>query len=195
MVTWETVGTSWAPHLHLRLQTPPVRVQCPLYAPTAHHPTGTSGMFAVCALTSECVHVRVHVHVCVRVQNMSLESVEAAVVAASPGMNNATQAEFVKFHDDKVGMRVLWLACTSSVHAVLDICHAPNLNAILHSVTILGPWLLCSFSNAMPTTCAQSTYTGVYAKGGPTNVDKVKASGLAGLLDRSPADVRGVKKF
>lgn len=38
----------------------------------------------------------------------------------------------------------------------------------------------------------QSTYTGVYAKGGPTNVD---ASGnLSDLLDRSPADVRGIKK-
>ena len=38
----------------------------------------------------------------------------------------------------------------------------------------------------------QSTYTGVYAKGGPTNVD---ASGqLSDLLDRSPTDVRGIKK-
>ncbi|KAK9845950.1 hypothetical protein WJX81_006732 [Elliptochloris bilobata] len=37
-----------------------------------------------------------------------------------------------------------------------------------------------------------STYTGVYAKGGPTNVE---ASGqLSDLLDRSPADVRGIKK-
>lgn len=39
----------------------------------------------------------------------------------------------------------------------------------------------------------KSTYTGVYASGGPTNVEKAKLGGLAYLLDRSPADVRGVK--
>ena len=38
----------------------------------------------------------------------------------------------------------------------------------------------------------QSTYTGVYARGGPTNVDPSKD--LSALLDRSPADVRGIKK-
>ncbi|KAG2499728.1 hypothetical protein HYH03_002661 [Edaphochlamys debaryana] len=37
-------------------------------------------------------------------------------------------------------------------------------------------------------------YTGVYKNGGPTNIDKMKAGGLAGLCDRSDADVRGVKK-
>lgn len=48
------------------------------------------------------------------------------------------------------------------------------------------------------TGCTQSTYTGVYAKGGPTNVDKDRASPggmLSTLCDRSPADVRGVKHF
>ncbi|MEW5304921.1 MAG: hypothetical protein WDW38_010750 [Sanguina aurantia] len=65
--------------------------------------------------------------------------VHAKVIAASPS-SSGTQAEAVKFHDDK------------------------------------------------------SLYTGVYAKGGPTNVDKLAAGGLGGLLDRSPADVRGVKK-
>ncbi|PNW87400.1 hypothetical protein CHLRE_02g147050v5 [Chlamydomonas reinhardtii] len=42
----------------------------------------------------------------------------------------------------------------------------------------------------------KSLYTGVYKNGGPTNVDKgpTKAGGLASHLDRSPADVRGVKK-
>ena len=39
---------------------------------------------------------------------------------------------------------------------------------------------------------AQSTYTGVYARGGPTNVDPSKE--LSALLDRSEADVRGIKK-
>ena len=33
----------------------------------------------------------------------------------------------------------------------------------------------------------KSLYTGVYANGGPTNVDRDK--GLGALLDRSPADV------
>jgi len=36
-------------------------------------------------------------------------------------------------------------------------------------------------------------YTGVYAKGGPTNVDTDKYVHLDGLLDRSDADVRGRK--
>ena len=38
---------------------------------------------------------------------------------------------------------------------------------------------------------AQSTYTGVYANGGPTNVDG--PSDLSELCDRSSADNRGVK--
>eukprot|EP00891_Asterochloris_glomerata_P003875 jgi/Astpho2/3875/Aster-04386 len=37
----------------------------------------------------------------------------------------------------------------------------------------------------------KSTYTGVYARGGPSSVDKDKS--LRALLDRSPADVRGIK--
>lgn len=43
----------------------------------------------------------------------------------------------------------------------------------------------------------KSTYTGVYAKGGPTNVDTGaggKISDLSQLADRTKADVRGVKK-
>lgn len=39
---------------------------------------------------------------------------------------------------------------------------------------------------------AQSTYTGVYKKGGPSTVEPSKD--LSSLLDRSPADVRGIKK-
>ena len=38
----------------------------------------------------------------------------------------------------------------------------------------------------------KSTYTGVYARGGPTNVDNVIT--LSNLLDRSEADARGIKK-
>jgi len=40
----------------------------------------------------------------------------------------------------------------------------------------------------------RSTYTGVYAKGGPTNVDKDKVRDLSQLADRSPADPRGSKR-
>ena len=40
--------------------------------------------------------------------------------------------------------------------------------------------------------CLQSTYTGVYANGGPTNVDG--NGDLSELCDRTPADARGVKK-
>ncbi|KAG2439705.1 hypothetical protein HYH02_010584 [Chlamydomonas schloesseri] len=73
-------------------------------------------------------------------KGVAVDTLHAKIEAASP-TTNATQAEAVKFHDDK------------------------------------------------------SLYTGVYKNGGPTNVDKspTKAGGLAGLLDRSPADVRGVK--
>ena len=41
----------------------------------------------------------------------------------------------------------------------------------------------------------KSLYTGVYAQGGPTNVGGTGAANdLSSLLDRSDADVRGVKK-
>ena len=40
--------------------------------------------------------------------------------------------------------------------------------------------------------CMQSMYTGVYAHGGPTTVDRTGE--LPDLLDRSAADVRGVRK-
>jgi hypothetical protein len=42
----------------------------------------------------------------------------------------------------------------------------------------------------------KTTYTGVYAKGGPTNVDagKGQISDISQLCDRTSADVRGIKK-
>ena len=42
----------------------------------------------------------------------------------------------------------------------------------------------------------KTTYTGVYANGGPTSVDKGKTviTDIQQLCDRSAADVRGVKK-
>ena len=37
----------------------------------------------------------------------------------------------------------------------------------------------------------KSLYTGVYAQGGPTNVDKDKISDISQTVNRQPADVRG----
>lgn len=65
-----------------------------------------------------------------------MEELKRGIVGSEGPQSNATQAEFVKFHDD------------------------------------------------------QSTYTGVYARGGPTNVDGNKD--LSSLCDRTPADNRGV---
>jgi hypothetical protein len=39
----------------------------------------------------------------------------------------------------------------------------------------------------------EATYTGVHKNGGPTNVDKANSQNLANLLDRTPANARGVK--
>jgi len=41
----------------------------------------------------------------------------------------------------------------------------------------------------------KSLYTGVYANGGPTNVDKDNISDISQTCDRSDADVRGIKKW
>ena len=54
--------------------------------------------------------------------------------------------------------------------------------------SMLFNWVMWRLSAALD---AQSTYTGVYANGGPTNVDG--PSDLSELCDRSPADNRGVK--
>lgn len=58
-----------------------------------------------------------------------------------------------------------------SMHFAAPICH--------RQLTQFTLWLV------------QSTYTGVYARGGPTNVEPSKD--LSSLLDRSPADIRGNK--
>lgn len=73
---------------------------------------------------------------CTHVQGISVEELKRGIVGSEGPHSNATQAEFVKFHDD------------------------------------------------------QSTYTGVYARGGPTNVDGNKD--LSSLCDRTAADNRGV---
>jgi hypothetical protein len=40
----------------------------------------------------------------------------------------------------------------------------------------------------------KNLYTGVYAQGGPTNVDAGNISDISKLCDRTDADVRGIKK-
>lgn len=40
----------------------------------------------------------------------------------------------------------------------------------------------------------KSNYTGVYANGGPSNVDNHNRQDISGLCDRKEADVRGIKK-
>ena len=40
----------------------------------------------------------------------------------------------------------------------------------------------------------KSKYTGVYAKGGPSTVDKDKVTSISQTCDRTSADVRGIKK-
>lgn len=47
-------------------------------------------------------------------------------------------------------------------------------------------------SSLLKISALQSTYTGVYARGGPTNIEA--SVDLSSYLDRSKADVRGVKK-
>jgi len=54
-----------------------------------------------------------------------------------------------------------------------------------------GPILKGTATEAVRLHDDTSTYTGVYAQGGPTTVDTNRS--LDGLLDRSDADVRGVK--
>lgn len=75
-------------------------------------------------------------------KGITFDEVEALVISAGGPTFKGTQADYVKFHDDK------------------------------------------------------SLYTGVYANGGPTNVDTKdgKVSDISSLCDRTGADVRGVKK-
>jgi hypothetical protein len=75
-------------------------------------------------------------------KGVTYENVVEAIQKSGGAKYTGTQADYVKFHDDK------------------------------------------------------STYTGVYAKGGPTTVDSKggKVSDIAQICDRTSADVRGVKK-
>lgn len=55
-----------------------------------------------------------------------------------------------------------------------------------------GPVLRGTAADAVRFHDDKDQYTGVYARGGPSNVDEDRS--LDGLLDRSDADVRGVKQ-
>ena len=67
-----------------------------------------------------------------------------------------------------------------------------NVNAVYAKIAASqGPILKGTATDNVRLHDDTSTYTGVYAQGGPTNVDVDRS--LDGLLDRSDADVRGVK--
>jgi len=63
---------------------------------------------------------------------------------------------------------------------------------VSHILNAGGPTVKCTKTDYVKFHDDKSTYTGVYSRGGPTNVDPSKD--LSSLLDRSEADVRGVKK-
>lgn len=57
-----------------------------------------------------------------------------------------------------------------------------------------GPVLTGTKAEAVKYHDDKSLYTGVYANGGPTNVDPQSSVDLSKQLDRSDADIRGVKQ-
>ena len=65
-----------------------------------------------------------------------------------------------------------------------------------HICSIGGPIFMGTKAEKVKWHDDKSTYTGVYAKGGPSNVDigKTVITDIMQLCDRSEADVRGVKK-
>jgi hypothetical protein len=66
----------------------------------------------------------------------------------------------------------------------------------LHICQVGGPSFIGTKTEKVKWHDDKTTYTGVYAKGGPSTVDKGKTviSDIVQLCDRSEADVRGVKK-
>ena len=65
-----------------------------------------------------------------------------------------------------------------------------------HICSVGGPIFLGTKAEKVKWHDDRSTYTGVYAQGGPSNVDigKTVISDIRQLCDRSEADIRGVKK-
>ena len=137
-------------------------------------------------------------------QKLTVPELEEKLLAAGGPQTQGTKADYVKFHDDKV--RRGCLSCQRPefrTSPLLGACLRLGLAGRKRSVgashprraRLSHPAKACLHRLALAESAgghAQSTYTGVYAKGGPTNVD---ASGnLSDLLDRSPADVRGIKK-
>ena len=68
----------------------------------------------------------------------------------------------------------------------------PLEEVVSHILNAGGPTVKCTKTDYVKFHDDKSTYTGVYSRGGPTNVDPSKD--LSSLLDRSEADVRGRKK-
>ena len=57
-----------------------------------------------------------------------------------------------------------------------------------------GPSFKGTVAESVPLHDDKSLYTGVYAKGGPTTVDKDKITSISQTCDRTDSDVRGTKK-
>lgn len=155
-----------------------------------------------------------------------MDDVIATILKSGGPENNGTQAEAVKWHDDKVSaLQSLYCSTHLELQHQLSLLHALQ----QHEETISCkkmPWLgdspvrrgqpashdyelgtsrqrkrvlnptrsfaMKTLKLFSPPAVMQSLYTGVYGKGGPTNVD-MDPTNLAGLCDRSSADVRGVK--
>jgi p25-alpha len=116
-------------------------------------------------------------------QGASIAEVVAHCLRFVAPVNNAKAvAEDVRLHDDKVRRPKSSCSCTPFEFFCR---HDSDM-----SVQPAG-W--SSALNAQPLTpgCVlQSTYTGVYSRGGPTNIDRPKD--LSGITNRKPANNRGV---
>lgn len=68
-------------------------------------------------------------------------------------------------------------------------------NLVAHIESVGGPTFHGTKTENVKLHDDKSTYTGVYARGGPTNVDiKTGVHDISNLCDRTSADARGVKK-
>lgn len=102
-----------------------------------------------------------------------MDDLKSKLNSASGPKTQATTPDYVKFHDDKVLYPFTAHHQQIFIHLALASC-------------CRNPYIVFLF--------LQSTYTGVYANGGPTNVDG--KGDLSELCDRSDANVRGVtEKF
>lgn len=154
-------------------------------------------------------------------KGQALRDVAQAVLDAGGPSAIGTRAGYVKFHDDKVWQlqndaSVLSLLLKHKLLLLLPCCLLTQSIAVSPLTDKAAPWqssastcfcaccctlltsllkaaLLCGAAHRLHSIIVllQSLYTGVYSRGGPTNIEP--SNELSALLDRSPADVRGVK--